>query len=97
MNPNWKQATYSLTNEELKATLNEWDGPEYEPRFPKLLRWCMGKGRPKYRWQIWLSIHWPKKLKPVERWNSTLLKAEISAAIDEAMILELMTKVKKDE
>ena len=97
MNPNWKKATFTMSDQELKTRLTQWDAPEYTPRFPKLLKLFMGKGRPKYRWQIWLSRKWPKKMKPVATWNSTRLVGEMNTAITEAIIADLMNKVKTGE
>ena len=97
MNPKWKEATYSLTDQELKEQLGDFGKPEYTPRFPHILKVLMGKGRPRYSWQVWLANHWPKKLKPVETWSSTRMMAEISADIDEAMIHELIAEIKQNE
>lgn len=97
MNPNWKKATFTMNDQELKKMLNQWDEPEYTPRFPKLLKLFMGKSRPKYSWQVWLANKWPKKVAPVATWNSTRLNAEMSAAITEAMIIDVMRTVKQEK
>ncbi len=97
MNPNWKKVTFTMNDQELKKMLSQWDEPEYMPRFPKLLKLFMGKGRPRYSWQIWVSKNWPKKVAPVATWNSTRLNTEISAAITEAMIVDVMRTVKQEK
>lgn len=84
------KATYSLTDEELRESMriqDEWESRE--KRAPWLLKWFMGKGRPKYSWQVWLSHNWPTKEVPKERRLSTLMANEIRREIDNEILEEI--------
>lgn len=93
-NPNWKTAIFTITDEELRATLRNFDMMDSrEKRAPWLLKWFMGKGRPRYRWQVWLSNNWPTKEIPKELRRSTIVTKEMENAILE----EIMKQIEREK
>ncbi len=84
------KATYTIDAEELRETMRSLERAESrEDWAPWLLKWFMGKGRPRYRWQVWLSNHWPTKEIPKERRLSTLMANEMTKAINEEVLREI--------
>ena len=88
------KATYTITDEELRESMRRFKELESrEKRTPWLLKWFMGRGRPKYSWQVWLSNHWPTKEIPKKRRLSTLMANEMSKAIDTEILKEIHKKI----
>lgn len=95
---NWKKVTFTMTNEELRESMRRYEAVESrEKRVPWLLKWFMGKGRPKYRWQVWLSHNWPTKEIPKERRMSALMAKEIKREIDNEILEEIMKQIEKEK
>lgn len=92
------EATYTISDEELlKAVRSYIEVESREKRVPWLLKLFMGKGRPKYSWQVWLSNNWPTKEIPKERRWSTLMVNEMEKFTSDAIVEEMMNKMKQEK